>query len=81
MMLQCLSYLCEEHFLVSVSAPRWLEWAALLLIAGFQEPQPFQLPADQLRQVRLDSLEPKAILSALFLSRLTKSHYSFDCAV
>lgn len=66
---------------MSVSALRWLEWAALLLIAGFQEPQPFQLPADRLRQVRLDSPGLKAILAALFLSRLTKSHYSFGCAV
>jgi hypothetical protein len=66
-MSQCLSCLCEEHFLVSAFALRWLQWAALLLIAGFQEPQPFQLPADRLRRVRLDSPEPKAILAALLL--------------
>ena len=80
-MSQCLSYLYEERFSVSAFALRWLEWTALLLIAGFQEPQPFQLPADRLRQVRLDSPGPKAILAALFLSRRTKSHYSFGCAV
>lgn len=80
-MSQCLSYLCEGHFWVSAFALRWLEWFALLLIAGFQEPQPFQLPADRLRQVRLDLPESKAILEALFLPRLSKSHYSFGCAV
>jgi hypothetical protein len=80
-MSQCLSYLCEKHLLVSAFVLRWLEWAALLLIAGFQEPQPFQPPTDRPRQVRLDLLGPKVILAALFLPALTKSHYSFGCAV